>query len=88
MIPKTRERFFQALSYPANNQISALFDSLVGIGKRLPRPKMLTRLGYGFKQGLRIALLVGTDKHTLAAEFLKQRNEGPIFFSRHLGSPF
>jgi len=60
------------LDHPSDDHVSALFDGLLGLGKRIPRPNMLTRFGNGFKQGLRIVLLVGTDKHTLSSEFLKR----------------
>jgi hypothetical protein len=45
---------------------------------------MFTRLGNGFKQGLCVAFLVGTDKHTLASEFFTERKKGQVSFSRHL----
>src|SRR5450432_1653534 len=48
-VPKPNRQILaeHPLSHPANNQISAFFDGLVGIGKRLPGSKMLTRLGNG-----------------------------------------
>lgn len=45
---------------------------------------MFTRLGNGFKQGLCVAFLVGTDKHTLASAFFTARKKGQVSFSRHL----